>query len=378
MFFNIFSKRVLYSLRSKDTLIWTWIFPIMLATLFFATLSSVDTSGRLHEIPLGVVDNREYRQNDSLRLMLESVSGENNGKLFNLTEIKDSDQADTLLEKGEIDGYILVQTVPSLIVAGDGLNQTIAKNVLERYLQTENAVGSIMSNTQLTGDLTALLDNTDYTREISLSGNPPSDKVSYYYALLAMICLYGSFQGLTTVTLLQANLSPLGARTTMSPVRRYKMVLYDLLGGIAVHFFCLLFTVAYIIFALKTDFGSKLWLVLLTCFAGSLLGVAFGALVSVTSKLKEQVKVAILICVTMVCCFLSGLMVGGINYTVMQNVPVIAWINPAARITDAFYCLYYYDNYERYLLNLGIILVMALVMFAATSVFIRRQRYESI
>ena len=156
------------------------------------------------------------------------------------------------------------------------------------------------------------------------------------------------------------------------------MILYDLLGAITVHFCCLLFTVAYIIFVLGTDFGSKLWLVLLTCLAGSLLGVAFGAIVSVASKPKEQAKVAILISVTMVCCFLSGLMVSGINYTVAQKAPAVAWLNPAARITDAFYCLYYYDTYERYLLNIGIILAMAFVMFAVTSIFVRRQRYESI
>jgi ABC-2 type transport system permease protein len=71
-------------------------------------------------------------------------------------------------------------------------------------------------------------------------------------------------------------------------------------------------------------------------------------------------------------------MLSGINYAVMQKTPAAAWLNPAARISDAFYCLYYYDTYDRYLLNIGIILTMAFMMFAVTSVFIRRQRYESI
>ena len=380
MFWNIFSKRILFSLRSKDTLIWTWIFPIMLATLFFATLSTADNAGQLYKIPLGVVNNEAYRQDPSLQSVLESVSGEHEDSLFDLTILPNVKKADALLGKGKIDGYIVVvDGDPTLTVADNGLNQTIAKSVLERYMQTRNALGAVVvQNPQAASNLPALLQNVNYTKEISLSGNPPTDKVNYYYALLAMVCMYGAFQGLTTVSLLQANLSPLGTRTTMSPIGRFRMVLYDLLGGITVHFGCLLFTVLYIIFVLGTDFGSKLWLVLLTCLAGSLLGVAFGALVSVTSKLKEQAKTAILICVTMICCFLSGLMVGGINYTVMQKMPLVGWLNPAARITDAFYCLYYYDTYGRYLLNLGIILVMTFVMFAITSVFVRRQRYESI
>ena len=381
MFWNIYSKRVLFSLRSKDTLIWTWIFPIMLATLFFATLSAVDDAGRLHEIPLGVVDDEGYRLNTPLRSALEQVSGEDGGSLFALTPVRDAAQADALLESKEIDGYVMVGADgnPSLVVCEDGLNQTIVRSVLDSYLQTANIVADMMArNPGEAANLPALLAPADYTEEISLSGNPTTDKASYFYSLLAMVCFYGGFQGMTSISLLQANLSPLGARRTMSPTGRFKLVLYDLLGGITVHFVCLLVVLAYIIFALGADFGSKIGFVLLTCLAGSLLGVSFGAVVSVSSKMKEQAKIAILICITMVCCFLSGLMVRGMSYTIMQKAPLVAWINPAARITDAFYCLYYFDDYGRYFLNIGIVVAMAVVMFAITSVFVRRQRYESI
>jgi ABC-2 type transport system permease protein len=156
------------------------------------------------------------------------------------------------------------------------------------------------------------------------------------------------------------------------------MILYDLLGGIAVHFLCLIFLVLYMIFVLRTDFGTQLWLVLLTCLAGSVLGVSFGAAVGVSNKLKEQAKVAILISVSMVCAFLSGLMVGGMNYIVHERAPIVSWLNPAARITDAFYSLYYYDTYDRYLLNLGIVAGMTVCLLAVTAVFVRRQRYDSI
>jgi len=379
MFWNIYFKRVLYSMRSKDTLIWTWIFPIMLATLFSVTLSAVDTAGRLHEISIGVIDNEAYREDVSFQSALESISGENDNRLFDIKLLQNINEADILLEQKEIDGYIFIDNAPMLVVGGDGLNQTIARSFLDQYLQTKNAVGVVISNKpEAMGDLPVLLNPVNYTEEISLSGNPVTAKVNFFYALLAMICLYGGFQGLTTVSLMQANLSSLGARRTMSPAGRFKLVAYDLLGGITVHFSCLLFTLIYIIFILRADFGSKLGLVLLTCLVGSIFGVAFGAMVSVTSKLKEQAKVAILICVTMVCCFLAGLMVSGINYTVAQKAPAAAWLNPAARITDAFYCLYYYDNYDKYFLNIGIILIMTAVMFTVTAVFVRRQRYESI
>jgi len=377
MFWNIFSKRILFSLRDMEGLFWTWIFPILLATMFFFAFGSLNTVGQFRVFPLGVVNNEAYRSDTAFRAALESVSGEDG--LFILSEFSDMDSADAMLESGDIAGYIVVGEIPTLVVTGDGINQTIAKGFLDRYLQTRNSVSYILdTNPGAAASLPALLSPVSYTTEISIASNPPSSTLTYFYALLAMVCMYGGFQGLVTVIYMQANLSALGARRTLSPTSRWRIAVYDLLGGIVVHAFCLITVVAYLLFVLRLDFGSKLWLMLLTCLAGSMLGVAFGAMVSATSKLKEQAKNAIVITVTMVCSFLSGLMVNGINYVIAERAPVVSWINPAARIADAFYSLYYYDTYERFYLNIGIILGMALVMFLVTAIFLRRQRYESI
>ncbi|MDF2567403.1 MAG: hypothetical protein K0R90_859 [Oscillospiraceae bacterium] len=379
MFWNIFSKRIIGTLRNKETAVWTWVFPIMMATLFFFTFTSLDTVDQLKDIPIGVIDNQSYRQDSPFQTALQSVSAKGDHQLFSLTTLSDEKEANSMLEKGEIDAYIQVDGTPKLVVKGDGLNQTIAKGFLDNYLQSKSSIEKIISNNpQAVQQISSLLDRESYTKEVSLTQNPPTDKVNYFYALLAMVCMYGGFQGLQSVSFLQANLSPLGARRTMSPTKHFPTMLSDLLGGITVHLGCVLVVVVYIIFILGINFGSKLGLVLLTCLVGSLVGVAFGAMVSVTSKLKETAKTAILTAVTLVCCFLSGLMVTGISYVVAQKAPVLSWLNPAARITDAFYCLYYYDTYSRYFLNIGILLIMSLVMFMVTAFFVRRQSYESI
>ena len=377
MFLNIFGKRILFSLRDRESLIWTWIFPILLATLFFATFGSLDTEGQLRRFPLGVVDDAAYREDAPLREALEAVSGDDG--LFELSIYPGTAEADAALEKGSIEGYVLAGEVPKLIVAGEGINQTIAKSFLDRYVQIRSSIMSILAeNPAAAGNLPAMLEQAGYTKEISLTGNPPSNRVNYFYALLAMVCMYGGFQGLVTVTYLQANLSALGMRRTLSPAPRWRMIVYDLMGGITVHVVSLLSIVAYITLALDVSFGPQLLPVILTCIIGGMLGVSFGAMVSAASKSREQVKSAILITVSMVCSFLSGLMVGGINYTVAEKAPVIAWINPAARITDAFYCLYYYDTYDRFFLNIGIVAGMTVVMLFVTALFLRRQRYESV
>ncbi|QNM04537.1 ABC transporter permease [Qiania dongpingensis] len=380
MFINIFGKRIKAALRNWSTLIWTWIFPIMLATLFFFAFSALDEADLLTVIPIGIVDNKEYGEDTVFRSALDSLSADGDDKLFEVTVYPSAEDAGKALENQDIDGYITLEnTSPNLTVSDSGLNQTIIKSFLDQYSQTEHAITDILAeNPGKASEISKLFDRESFTKEISLTKNPPSQTVNYFYALLAMVCMYGAFQGHESVSYLQANLSPLGARRTLSPAKRLPMVVYDLLASFAVHVLCLMMLVAYIVLVLGVDFGSNLWMVILTCGLGSLLGIAFGALISAATKFKEGMKVALIITITMVCSYGAGLMVSGINYTIAQKLPVLSWLNPAARIADSFYCLYYYDDLSKYFLNLGILAAMTFTMFIITAFFLRRQRYESI
>ncbi len=44
---------------------------------------------------------------------------------------------------------------------------------------------------------------------------PPDNSLSYFYSLIAMACLYGSFWGMNEVTDIQANLSDRAARSIL-------------------------------------------------------------------------------------------------------------------------------------------------------------------
>jgi len=357
---------------------------MILATLFFAVFGGIDTAGILSTFPLGVLNDEAFRQDTALRTAIESVSqttesasGEDG--LFELHMFSSTAEADSALESGEIKGYIIAGEIPALVVTEDGIEQTIAKAFLDRFIQTRNSIEYIIqANPGAAANISTLIAQVDYTEQITLSHNPPSNILNYFYALLAMVSMYGGFQGLNSVIYLQANMSPLGARRTLSPAKRWKMIAYDLLGGLTIQFVCLVITVAYMNFVLGVSFGRQVGMVILTCFAGSMLGVSFGAMVSAVSKMKVSIKIGILIVASMVCVFLAGLMVGGINYIIAERAPIAAWINPAARITDAFYSLYFYDTYDRFFLNIGIVFGMSVIMFLVTAVFLRRHRYESI
>lgn len=379
MFGTLYSRSILCSLRDRQMFVWILAFPIMLSTLFYFTFSSLDDAENLTAIPTAVVRDSAYDREAALSAAVEAVSGEDEA-LLSVRFVDDEAEADALLKAGEVDGYIRVADGrPQLAVHEDGVHQTILKSFLDQFLQVQSSVETILrERPEAIGDIASLIRSEPVLEEVSLSERPPTDKVNYFYALLAMVCLYGGFQGLELVSRLQANLSAQGARRTLSPVRRWKLVTADLLAGVTVQCVAVVAVIFYIRLVLGIDFGPQLLPVLLTGVVGSLTGVAFGAMVAVTNRLAMMAKSAVLISVTMVCCFLSGLMVGGINYMVMEHAPVVAWLNPAARITDAFYCLYYYDTYERFFLNIGILLLMAAAMFGVATLSVRRQQYESI
>ena len=59
---------------------------------------------------------------------------------------------------------------------------------------------------------------------------------------------------------------------------------------------------------LNIDFGSHILLCILLSILGSLAGLSIGLLVSVLFKTNENTKVGIIIAISMVCSFLSGMM----------------------------------------------------------------------
>jgi ABC-2 type transport system permease protein len=75
--------------------------------------------------------------------------------------------------------------------------------------------------------------------------------------------------------------------------------------------------------------------------------------------------------------FLSGMMYHGIKYLVIKAVPILAWLNPANIMTDAFYALYY-GNSSRCALNIAGLLAFGAVFCLVAYSVLRRQKYASI
>ena len=112
--------------------------------------------------------------------------------------------------------------------------------------------------------------------------------------------------------------------------------------------------------------------------AGSLAGLSLGVSVSTIIKTNENAKTGILVAITMIMCFLSGMMGITMKYIIDKNAKILNIINPANMITDGFYSLYYYDTFNRYYFNIISLIIFSILMILISYSGLRRQKYDSI
>ena len=128
---------------------------------------------------------------------------------------------------------------------------------------------------------------------------------------------------------------------------------------------------------LKLDFQGQMGRMLVICFWGSLIGVSMG-IFGKSGKDERRGQDRNYSGNFHVCSFLAGLMNNTMKDIVEKHAPFINRINPAALISDAFYCINVYDDPARYHRSLITLAVMGVVLVTASFLLIRRERYDSI
>lgn len=377
MFGHIFAARLRCSLRDRVNFFWASAFPLVLATLFWLALGNISNEAAFSSIPLAVVEDAAYQSNAPLRSALGAAS-EGDGALFTLMPA-DAAQAQALLLDGEVKGVLRARGQDlSLSFLSAGIRQSIIKEFADTYLQMTAAYQDIAAVKPL-GALKLI--SRDYS-PAPVHDAPSSARMdslaNYYFALIAMACMYGGFQGILSVTATMANQSAVAVRNSLAPLRRVTVFSASFLAAALVQFLSVLALYLYISLVIGVDFGPRGGLILLTCALGTVMGVGMGALVAALFKKKEGLMVAVLLGVSMTGSFLAGMMVSDIKYIVHTRAPILAYINPVNLIADAFYALYLYPTLDRFLLNLSLIGAFILVFLGAVSLLMRRPKYASL
>lgn len=376
MFWHNFKYEFLNNIRQKEVIFWLMCFPIILGTFFNMAFGSLyEKEEMFSEIPVAVV---EIRSDNTFRTVMNELSS-GDSPLFK-AEYTDEEKANELLKNGDVTGIIRVDNELSLSVASNGLEPSIIKSFLEQYeVQKTIITDTAMSDPDKLQDvIEALSADIDCIETKELTGGSMDVYAQYFYNLIAMVALFGTISGLYAATSNQGNLSQVGARKCVSPTHKLKAIVANLLASFCVQVICTFISITYILFVLKVDMGNRIPMIYLSGAAGSLMGVSLGFFIGSIGRISEGAKGAVALSLTMFCCFLSGLMVGNMKAVVEQYCPIVNKINPAAVISDLFYCLTIYDDYTRYMEKTATLLVMTVIFTAGGFLMTRRKKYASL
>ena len=341
----------LSKVRNFNIIFWPLVFPLVLGTFFYFAFGNINEAD-FQIVPVAVVKKDTA---DTFFLTYLDQVEKSSPDLLKAEEMPEKEALEALQDK-KIKGIYYVGKDPSLTVAGTGMEESILQTVLDSCGNTRATITNIMKkNPQMDmKTMKTLLSSQDLVKEVSLGGRTIDGNVQFFYALIAMACLYGCFIGFGSSIGIQANITPLAARRCVTPTHKLKLILTDQLASFALGYMDVIILILYLRYILNLDFQGQMGKMLVVSFFGSLIGVS------------------------MVSSFLAGLMNGNMKDIVEKSAPFVNRINPASLIADAFYCINVYDDTARYYRSLATLAVMCVVLVRASFFMVRRERYDSI
>lgn len=386
----IYSLKILF--RNKGLIFWTFVFPIILGTFFNMAFSDIENNEKLDLIPIAIIENDNFNHNQIIKTAFEELSNEHNEKRLFKTKYTTLEEAKKLLEEKEIVGYMkMVDDSPKLTFHSNGIHETIFKYVSEEIMQTNDMMKNLSEEVKkemmqsrnkeyfekIYNEIKKLIEE-DNVQITNISKKNLSYTMIEFYTLIAMACLYGGILGMVAINQNLANMSNQGKRISASPTTKGKVILSSIFASYVTQLIGIALLFLYTIFILKVDYGNHLGLTVLLAMVGSLAGLSLGIVIATIIKSNENVKTGIIIMITMLGCFLSGMMGITMKYIIDKNIPLINKLNPASMITDGFYSLYYYDTLDRYLFDIGSLMIFSLICIVISYISLRRQKYDHI
>lgn len=375
MFIHNFKYTIRFLVKAKTSLFWAFVFPIALATFMYLAFGNIMSKDEeFNAIPVAVVGDTS--ENEGLSSLIDTLSEGDDAIL--VTSRLGEDAAKKALDDGDVDGIIYLKNT-SLTVADSSINAAILESILTQYKQNEAVILDIASThpEKLQEIIASVMDRPSfYTEKSSTDGNQ-NPFTNYFYAIFAMSCLFASFSSVTTTSNMQANTSPLGMRKCVSASSKLVLILSDFAALLLVHFLAEIVALGYMT-VLGVDFGDKYPAIILTLLLGCMIGLALGTIVGAISRLRESMRIGIILTVSMVLSVLADLVAAGLKDMIQHHAPIINKINPAALISDCFYSLNVYDNYSRYFENITILAFESAVLIFISFMMIRRNKYASI
>ena len=294
MFFREFKYMLLSSLRSRELIFWTLLFPFALTTFMYMALGDIfDRTEKFEPVPVAIVKEQD---NMTLTAMLNAVSAEGDKKLL-ITTYTGEKEAKKLLEEDQVKGIIYMGNKLSLTVKESGMDETMLQSVLKQFTKYETLIQDTAQNhpDKIEQAVKPMQQEMSYfTKEENTRGNQ-DNVVNYFYAIFAMTCLFASFSGCAAILQMQANLTPLGQRRNVCGMKKSTMFVADFAATELVQFVLACALLIYMRFVLNLQIGERYAAMVLLLFVGTSFGIVFGMLIGSIAHLSEGGKIGVLV-----------------------------------------------------------------------------------
>ena len=392
--FNVFKGALMVLTRKRELFIWSLAFPILLSTMFMLMFANLDDATAFDPVATAVVADAHYDEATAFSSVIDELGEEGDDQLLDIRTFATVDEARNALTAGEVIGIVSVEAdgTPKLAVSPDSgglgveqIGRTILDTVMNTYVRNADLLASVAADNPLAladPDLVEeALTHGNATVQVSLTHSTPVQSVRYYYALLGMAALFCGQVGMLAICETQPNLTPLGARRAIGATSRGTTLVATLAASGAISFACLLVAFLFIRFVVGVDFAGREGMCVVAIAVAALFATSLGTLLGSLPKVGFGVKTGLLTGLTCLLSLFAGLYgepCMDLADQIAREAPVLAAVNPAKVVTDAFYSLYYYDSLVPFAEKAGILLIMTVVLFAVSALFVRRQRYASL
>lgn len=376
MFLHNLKYELLSGLRSKDLTFWLILFPIILGSFFKIAFSGVyEKDTAFSKIDTAIVMNED---DVTLKSVIDSIEASDQ-PLMDVT-YANKEEAERLLKEGDVKGIIYSGDELSLTVTDKGIEQTILSTFVEKYNNRARIIKKTAETDHSAVEKVAavLSEDVKAANEVPLTDGNTDNLIFYFYNLIAMVALYGSLNGLNIAKNNQADVSVLGARKQCSPTSKSLSTLASFCCCIIMQTMCMVICVTFLRFVLRVDFGNRLHLVYLAAILGGIVGVSMGFFIGSVGNISSNTRTTISFSLSMIFCFLSGLMISSLKPKIALMFPWFDKLNPAAVIADSFYSLNIYTDYDRYLEKIATMAIMSAVLIMLSLIFTRRKKYASL
>ncbi len=383
MFLHLFKYKLKEILRSWWALGWTLVFPIVLSTAFYLGFGNMmkEEPDVFNTIPVALVSEKAGPFTEVLKAISESTDDK---PLFKITEAT-KEEAAALLSERKVEGIFTDNGLenPEVQVLKSGIDQSIMTEFIRSYLNNSSVIMDLMQSGKI--DMASvkevseqLSSDTEIIKPYSFKEDQISPWTNYFFALIAMSSLFGSWVSMAIMQGICANQSENGKRYECSPAPKFISIAAGTFAGLVVQLFSNIMIVLYIENVLKISFGAQPLYVLIVITLGGAIGTTSGIALNSFFGRNKVLSIVVPLAFTMISSFLSGLMFGSMKQVVEMNCPFLNRINPAAVIADALYSAGVYGIGSRYWTNVIILAVMVAVFTITGAVRLRGRSYDSI